>query len=143
MVTKKKSTKKPKKLVQVLALATTVVSGSLAFNSASAYTDSIQDIGKGAKVINSLVTTYNDRENIKNSIKVSFIDDPNTDKKYAIISTEGSNIGSGFKRIGGERDIYARVEWPSAYKTGLEFTVISSLIHGGSHSRPKKRRILF
>ncbi|MGR3779445.1 beta-channel forming cytolysin [Bacillus paramycoides] len=120
MVTKKKSTKKSKKLVQVLALATTVVSGSLAFHSESAYADSIQDIGKGAKVINSIDTTYNANENIKNSIKVSFIDDPNTDKKYAIISTEGSNIGSGFNRVGS--DIYGRVGWPSAYKTGLEIT---------------------
>ncbi|MFJ8354707.1 beta-channel forming cytolysin [Bacillus paramycoides] len=123
MVTKKKGTKKAKKLVQALTLATTVASGSLAFNSSSAHADSIQDIGKGAKVINSIDTTYNADENIKNSIKVSFIDDPNTDKKYAIISTEGSNIGSGFYRTPDtDSGIYGRVEWPSAYKTGLEIT---------------------
>ncbi|MCM3736258.1 beta-channel forming cytolysin [Bacillus cytotoxicus] len=123
MITKKKNMKKTKKIVQVLALATTVVSGSLAFNSSAAHADSIKDIGKGAKVIDSIDVKYNAAENIKNSIKVSFIDDPNTDKKFAIISTEGSNIGSGFYRTPGDASsYYARVEWPSAYKTGLEIT---------------------
>ncbi|MEH7458138.1 beta-channel forming cytolysin [Bacillus sp. JJ1127] len=123
MITKKKNMNKTKKMVQVLALATTVVSGSLAFNFSSVHADSIQDIGKGAQVINSLDTTYNATTNIKNSIKVSFIDDPNTDKKYAIISTEGSNIGSGFYRTpDDDSGIYARLEWPSAFKTGLEIT---------------------
>ncbi|MGE7902445.1 beta-channel forming cytolysin, partial [Bacillus paramycoides] len=78
--------KKTKTFVQTLALATTIVSGSLAFNSSFAHADSlpkVEDIGQGAKIMHSLDSTYNADANIKNSIKVSFIDDPNTDKKYA------------------------------------------------------------
>ncbi|MGE7871720.1 beta-channel forming cytolysin, partial [Bacillus paramycoides] len=76
--------KKTKTFVQTLALATTIVGGSLTFNSSFAHADSlpkVEDIGQGAKIMHSLDSTYNADANIKNSIKVSFIDDPNTDKK--------------------------------------------------------------
>lgn len=115
MITKKKT----KKLVQTLVLATTVVSGTGAFNFSSAHADSlpkVEDIGSGAKIMHSIDTTYHDKKNIKNSIKVSFIDDPNTDKKYAIIFTDGSNIGSNLMKR------FNSMYWPSAFKTGLEIT---------------------
>ncbi|WP_242274129.1 beta-channel forming cytolysin [Bacillus cereus group sp. BfR-BA-01310] len=124
MITKKKNSKQAKKLVQALTLATTVISGSLVFNSSSAHADSlksIEEIGSGAKVMTSLDTTYHNDANIKNSIKVSFIDDPTVDKKYAVISTEGSSIGSNLKY----RNISyyeADMFWTSAFKTGLEIT---------------------
>ncbi|WP_255287431.1 beta-channel forming cytolysin [Bacillus pseudomycoides] len=70
--------------------------------------------------MHSLDSTYNAEANIKNSIKVSFIDDPNTDKKYAIVFTEGSNIASNFSR--GTGTYSAQIFWPSAFKTGLEIT---------------------
>ncbi|WP_018767727.1 beta-channel forming cytolysin [Bacillus sp. 105MF] len=124
MTTKKKNMKKTKKIVQALTLATTVVGGSLAFSSSSAHADSlkaIEDIGNGAKVMTSLDTTYHSDANIKNSIKVSFIDDPTVDKKYAVVSTEGSNIGSNLKYI--NNSYYdADMLWTSAFKTGLEIT---------------------
>ncbi|MGE7874876.1 beta-channel forming cytolysin [Bacillus paramycoides] len=116
--------KKTKTFVQTLALATTIVSGSLAFNSSFAHADSlpkVEDIGQGAKIMHSLDSTYNADANIKNSIKVSFIDDPNTDKKYAIVFTEGSNIASSFLRSP-ETPSAASLTWPSVFKTGLEIT---------------------
>ncbi|WP_240517487.1 beta-channel forming cytolysin [Bacillus pseudomycoides] len=116
--------KKTKKIIQALTLATTVAGGSLAFSSTSAHADSlkpIEEIGSGAKVMTSLDTTYHGNANIKNSIKVSFIDDPTIDKKYAVIATEGSNIGSNLDYR--EHDYYnADLIWTSAFKTGLEIT---------------------
>lgn len=124
MTTKKKNMKKTKKIVQALTLATAVAGGTLAFSSTSAHADSlkaIEDIGSGAKVMTSLDTTYHSDANIKNSIKVSFIDDPTIDKKYAVVSTEGSNIGSNLKYH--NRSYYeAGMDWTSAFKTGLEIT---------------------
>ncbi|PFX40374.1 beta-channel forming cytolysin [Bacillus pseudomycoides] len=124
MTTKRKNMKKNKKILQALTLATTVVGGSLAFSSTSAHADSlksIEEIGSGAKVMNNLDTTYHSDANIKNSIKVSFIDDPTVNKKYAIVSTEGSNIGSNLDYR--NHDYYnASLIWTSAFKTGLEIT---------------------
>ncbi|MCX2829595.1 beta-channel forming cytolysin [Bacillus pseudomycoides] len=124
MTTKKKNMKKTKKIVQALTLATAVAGGTLAFSSTSAHADSlkaIEDIGSGAKVMTSLDTTYHSDANIKNSIKVSFIDDPTIDKKYAVVSTEGSSIGSNLKHH--IHNYYeARMDWTSTFKTGLEIT---------------------
>lgn len=115
--------KKTPKFVQTLVLATIVINGLLAINSSFVHADfltKVEDIGQGAQITNSLDSTYNADANIKNSIKVSFIDDSNTDKKYAIVFTEGSHIASSFSRGTGSHT--AGILWPSVFKTGLAIT---------------------
>lgn len=86
----------------------------------------IIDIGQGAKVVQDFSTIYNEDAKIKTSIQASFINDPNSNKKIAIISTAGSNIAADKKIIntsfaGGEPGEYtANLEWPSSYQIKME-----------------------
>ncbi|PEQ51143.1 beta-channel forming cytolysin [Bacillus cereus] len=115
--------KNNKKLLQTLALSTMVISGVLVCGNSSTYASSaatIEDIGSNASITHSLNTNFYSNQDIKSSLKASFINDPNTDKKYVILSMDGSNIDSGFNRSDGSH--HARIYWTSAFNTSLEIT---------------------
>ncbi|MGO0731975.1 beta-channel forming cytolysin [Bacillus shihchuchen] len=99
------------------------MSGSLGLQATSAFADSkgtVENLQNGGKVYNSFKTTYDMKQNIKNSIKVSFIEDPYADKKIAIVTTDGSNIDAKYTINGGYYN--AGLKWPSAYHTEAEIT---------------------
>ncbi|PFB42442.1 hemolysin II, partial [Bacillus thuringiensis] len=71
-----------------------ILSGSLLLQAELAAAEStihVENLPNGGKVYNSFKTTYDTKQNIKNAIKVSFIEDPYADKKIAILTTEGSH----------------------------------------------------
>ena len=78
------------------------------------------------KIHHNYVTKQNDRTGNKTSLQISFIDDPASNKKIAVISTEGSIIDSGYKltekRILGEAPGYFRasLDWASGYTVGMK-----------------------
>ncbi|OUB07095.1 beta-channel forming cytolysin [Bacillus thuringiensis serovar yunnanensis] len=118
------------KNITKLFLGTTLAFSSLLSSEHVSFAQEQQnvvDIGKNAKVYNSFSTIYNVSSQMKTSIQVSFIEDPNSNKKIAIISTAGSNIAAD-KRIvdvdtpfpsePGEN--VAGLEWPSSYHIEME-----------------------
>lgn len=115
--------KKVNNLAKFFVVASVLMSGAFSLNSSSTYAESkgtVDDLKNGGKVYNSFSTTYNAKQNIKNSIKVSFIEDPYADKKIAIVTTDGSNIDAKYKINGGYYN--AGLKWPSAYHTEVEIT---------------------
>jgi len=98
--------------------------GSIGFTSnicIRRFKDTVKDLQNGGKVYNSFKTTYDTRQKIKNTIKVSFIEDPYADKKIAIVTTDGSNIDAKYKASSGGY-FQAGLKWPSAYHTEAEIT---------------------
>ncbi len=115
--------KKVNKVAKCFVVASVLMSGAFSVESSSAFAESkgtVEDLKNGGKVYNSFSTTYNAKQNIKNSIKVSFIEDPYADKKIAIVTTDGSNIDAKYE-INGEY-YNAGLKWPSAYHTEVEIT---------------------
>ncbi|QHZ51190.1 beta-channel forming cytolysin [Paenibacillus larvae] len=109
--------------------AVAILLGSLTLNgtsiSAQVLNSSPVDIGEGAKVYNSLSTKFNDYQKIKTSLKASFIDDPHTNKKIAVITTDGSNINADRKVSFNDQDRYkgyyrAALHWASSYRMAME-----------------------
>ncbi len=91
--------KKAKEIAKCVAVASVIMSGSFSLQATSAFADSkgtVENLQNGGKVYNSFKTTYDMKQNIKNSIKVSFIEDPYADKKIAIVTTDGSNIDAKY-----------------------------------------------
>ncbi|EOO57811.1 beta-channel forming cytolysin [Bacillus cereus VD196] len=86
----------------------------------------VVDIGRDTKVYTSFSTIYNEGAKVKTSIQVSFIEDPNSDKRIAIINTAGSNIAADKKiidksfSIGKPGETIAGLEWPSSYHIEME-----------------------
>ncbi|EAO53175.1 HEMOLYSIN II [Bacillus thuringiensis serovar israelensis ATCC 35646] len=115
--------KKAKEIAKCVAVASVIMSGSFSLQATSAFADSkgtVENLQNGGKVYNSFKTTYDMKQNIKNSIKVSFIEDPYADKKIAIVTTDGSNIDAKYTVNSGYYN--AGLKWPSAYHTEAEIT---------------------
>ncbi|MDZ3952386.1 beta-channel forming cytolysin [Bacillus thuringiensis] len=83
-------------------------------------------IGKDAYVYKNY-DTYQDGD-IKSSLTVSFIDDPNSNKRFAIITNDGSNISADYTQF----NTYwysGSLRWPSAYYAGMEITSNNAQFH--------------
>ncbi|PYE88089.1 beta-channel forming cytolysin [Bacillus sp. 196mf] len=124
----KKSNKNSKILVSTLSISTFL---ALSGHNIYAENQSLNtfDLGKSAKVYNSLSTILDPTSQIKTSLHVSFIEDPHSDKNIAILSTEGSNIPAGKKIISKEGDDgseagykSAILQWASLYNISFEIT---------------------
>ncbi|GAC42377.1 beta-channel forming cytolysin [Paenibacillus popilliae] len=121
---------KKKKSAQLLFKSVTAVAillGSLTLHgatiSAEVAKNSPIDIGQGAMVYNNLSTSYDKDKKIKTSLNASFIDDPYTNKKIAIITTEGSNIDADKKISFNDQDkgyYNATLQWASSYRLAME-----------------------
>ena len=75
-------------IAKSVAVASVIMSGSLGLQATSAFADSkgtVENLQNGGKVYNSFKTTYDMKQNIKNSIKVSFIEDPYADKRLQLL----------------------------------------------------------
>ncbi|MCQ6547316.1 leukocidin family pore-forming toxin, partial [Bacillus wiedmannii] len=115
--------KKVNGIAKYVAVASVIMSGTFGLQTTSALADSkgtVENLQNGGKVYNSFKTTYDMKQNIKNSIKVSFIEDPYADKKIAIVTTDGSNIDAKYTINGGYYN--GGLKWPSAYHTEAEIT---------------------
>ncbi|MDA2325704.1 hemolysin II HlyII [Bacillus cereus group sp. Bc177] len=115
--------KKVNGIAKYVAVASVIMSGTFGLQTTSAFADSkgtVENLQNGGKVYNSFKTTYDMKQNIKNSIKVSFIEDPYADKKIAIVTTDGSNIDAKYTINGGYYN--GGLKWPSAYHTEAEIT---------------------
>ncbi|MHA4327928.1 beta-channel forming cytolysin [Bacillus cereus] len=77
-------------------------------------------IGKGATVYSNYSVLENSLKDIKTSLKVSIIKDPNSDKQRAIISTDGSRIAANKTLLSGWNDYYAAIKWASSYDVQME-----------------------
>jgi hemolysin II len=113
--------KKVKTALKCLTVASVVMAVSLASPTQVVSADSrdfVQKLEKGAKVHNSFHTYYDRYHDMKTSLKVSFIEDPYADKKIAVITSEGSNIGADTEITGGGYS--ATLKWPSAYGIGMK-----------------------
>ena len=78
---------KAKEIAKCVAVASVIMSGSFSLQATSAFADSkgtVENLQNGGKVYNSFKTTYDMKQNIKNSIKVSFIEDPYADKRLQL-----------------------------------------------------------
>ncbi|HDR4949140.1 TPA: beta-channel forming cytolysin [Bacillus cereus] len=85
-------------------------------------TSKVEPIGSGASIYHNFDTTYDQNKSIKTSLKVSFINDPNSNKKQAVISTEGSYVAAQTK-IEEISNRYSILTWPAAYTTTLELSL--------------------
>lgn len=92
-------------------------------------TSAVQEIvgeNSKAKIHHNYITKQNASTGNKTSLQISFIDDPASNKKMAVISTEGSIINSGYKLTGqkvwGESPGYykAALDWASRYTVGMK-----------------------
>lgn len=90
---------------------------------------STEDIGKDAKVFNVFSTLDDSQNKMKKSLKVSFIDDPNANKKIALISTDGSNIDADKQIPPGNGYMGSILQWSSEYHMGMELSGGSSSFH--------------
>ncbi|PGT73849.1 hemolysin II [Bacillus cereus] len=124
-----------KKLAQVAPIC--VLSSAICVNPAFAETTfkSGEDIGKGAQQYTNYSTISDGLSNIKASLKVTFVDDPNYNKQVAIISTEGTNIDAGKEIINPNTYFadpslsrpdkpagyfYSFLRWPSQYNMSMK-----------------------
>ncbi|PYE88566.1 beta-channel forming cytolysin [Bacillus sp. 196mf] len=117
-------------IMKVMATAVVVnVCSMVSVNAAHADSSRLDtvDIGKNAKIYNSLSTIQDEASQIKTSLHISFIDDPNSDKQIAVLSTEGSNIAAGKKVIpkkgedGSEAGYKSAIlQWASSYHVSFE-----------------------
>ncbi|PEF33272.1 leukocidin family pore-forming toxin, partial [Bacillus wiedmannii] len=86
------------------------------------------DIGDNAKMFKDTSISHSDQVFMKTAINVSFIEDPNSQKKVAVLTTDGSHIDSyGWNGGGSQRPFpvgngywRANMYWPSAYETSVK-----------------------
>ncbi|MDA1775020.1 leukocidin family pore-forming toxin [Bacillus cereus] len=88
----------------------------------------VKNIGDGAQVFTDVNVDESSEVYMKTTLNVSFIEDPNSQKKFAVLTTEGSNIdsygwdGGGKQRPSPVGNGYwrANMYWPSAYETNIK-----------------------
>ncbi|HHT7228592.1 TPA: leukocidin family pore-forming toxin [Bacillus cereus] len=88
----------------------------------------VKNIGDGAQVFTDVNVDESSEVYMKTTLNVSFIEDPNSQKKFAVLTTEGSNIdsygwdGGGKQRPSPNGNGYwrANMYWPSAYETNIK-----------------------
>ncbi|WP_410993730.1 beta-channel forming cytolysin [Bacillus cereus] len=83
-------------------------------------TPSSEEIGQGATVYSNYSVLENSLKDIKTSLKVSIIKDPNSNKQRAVISTDGSRIGANKTLNSGWNDNQAAIKWASSYDVQME-----------------------
>ncbi|MGH1287813.1 beta-channel forming cytolysin [Bacillus toyonensis] len=93
------------------------------------------DIGQGAKVHQNLSTKQDASNNMKTSLEVSIINDPNNNKQIAVIKTDGSFINADKEITGqpyaGHEDGYmaADLKWASSYGIKMELPNQTAKFH--------------
>ncbi|TKH15652.1 beta-channel forming cytolysin [Bacillus wiedmannii] len=122
--------KHPKTCLKYLLLSTVLASGAFVYNvtSVSAQTTSqvVTDIGQSAKTYTSYNSFNNDQsDNMTMSLKVTFIDDPSSDKQIAVINTTGSFMKANTSISDAPVDGYeipgasATLRYPSEYDISM------------------------
>ncbi|MCU5589249.1 leukocidin family pore-forming toxin [Bacillus cereus] len=122
---------KNKNILKKVALTSIGLSTSLALFSpvSSAQTTSkSEEIGKGATVYKNISILDDKAQDIKTSLEVSIIKDPNTNKQLAVISTDGSRISANSQRKNypheGHENGYTHADttWASSYGIQMDLT---------------------
>ncbi|GGE54998.1 leukocidin/hemolysin toxin family protein [Priestia taiwanensis] len=122
--------KRTKTCLTYLSLSTILVSSAFVYSIPSAYAQTVSqvvtDIGKEAKTYTSYNTFNNEQaDNMTMSLKVTFIDDPSSDKQIAVLNTTGSFIDANTSISDKPVDGYpfpgasATLRYPSEYDVSM------------------------